>query len=107
MSLNLRGRVRAQVPHWETFDERGRVGKIGRHILNTVGLQFAHQLLMSCAIGLPEAVEPPRRHRARIYRGDVGKGQNGEQLQHLDCSDAVCQRARGCRIIQVARIHHG
>jgi hypothetical protein len=65
------------------------------------------KLLVRDAIGLPKLFETPGSHGGGIHGGDVGIGQQREQLQALQRADAMGQQGSGGGIVQIARIHDG
>ena len=75
-----------------------------RRVVNSLRIQLAGQLRVSEQVHSPELFQPPRRHRLRIHRADVGIGHHGELLQPLHGSHALGQRlARSRRRADRAR----
>ncbi len=100
--LNLGRGVSSQIASGKAFDEGRHLGKLGRDFLNAAGFEFTHQHLMGDAIRLPELLQSPGRHGRGIDGGDVGVGEDGQQLELLDGADALGQHAGGGGIVEVA-----
>ena len=53
MCVNLRGRMRPQVTQGKSLDELRITRKIFGHLLDSIGFQFTHQLVLGYAERMP------------------------------------------------------
>src|SRR5580692_3938082 len=97
--------MRAQVAHRESLEECGTAGHVAGHLLNAVGFELAGELVPCDFVNSPQTLQPPGSHGVRAHGGEAGVGQNGEQLQTLDGSDALSKLAGRGGIVHVAAAH--